>query len=870
MNDRFTIIEYIFKQNNKDIEKNEDNLNKSVKSWESFERQIRDQKFKKMPRNDKLLLGKYFNDEKNKEILLKIFSEEQYEFFKKENKGFEKKKDIDYTELKEVLNYYKGYLFESKKEDIKRIEKIMENNEVDYKEYLIDLEKAKNMNIRLGIIKSIYELKYKDEEKKEENMRSCIDIWSDIEKSIKDKKIKKIRKDIKGILIKYFNDESKNILLQIFKEDEIDNFIKESMAKEKKENIVNKENIDKLKVVLDYYKNYKFSSKKDDIILIEKIIENGVGTDYDKYLNDFDNAKKMNDRFDIVEYIFKENNKNIEKNETEINKIYQNWIGLEKQIKDQKTKKMPNNYKLLLGIYFNDENNKKLLLKIFKENEYEKFKKESNEKKKKKIFEKDNIEEIEKYKEKENDENINKLKELLNYYKNYKFSSKKDDILKIEKTIENEGVGKIDEQYLKDFEDAKKMNDRINVIEYIFKEDNKNIEKDEVNFSKSVVKWQSYEKQIADKEFKEMPENAKLLLGKYFNDKNNKKILLKIFDENIYNFFKNEYKNQDKKKNHEDQKDEKNNVEIQKLKNDIINGKSQNIEKEIMAKLKEILNYYKKFLFISKKDDINSIEKAFEDNDISKIKYDDYFKDLDIARKMNDREGIIYYIFKSTDKWKNEEITEENISEVEVIWENLEKIINDKKLKKMRREYKNSLYNFFKDDNNKNSLQKIFEKDIITNFINEVSKIKNLTSILIFYKNYKFESKKHEIDIIKQFIEDQEIEINIDEYIKDLERAKKLNDRYDIINYIFNSKNKKEINKTEKEFEQYIKMWEFFEERINNKKLNNIYLRDKHIIYDFFNNSENKISKSKIFKNESYQFFVDDFNNIRNKRSSFF
>ena len=755
--------------------------------------------------------------------------------------------------------------------NILKKKKIMENNEVDYKEYLIDLEKAKNMNIRLGIINSIYEFKFKNEEKKEVNMKECISIWPDIEKSIKDKKLKKLKKDIKGILIKYFNDENnKNILLRIFKEDEIDNF-KENMAKEKKENIVNKENIDKLKVVLDYYKNYKFSSKKDDIIQIEKIIENGSGTDYDKYLNDFDNAKKMNDRFDIVEYIYKENNnKNIEKNETEINKIYQNWIGLEKQIKDQKTKKMPNNYKLLLGKYFNDENNKKLLLKIFKENEYEKFKKENNEKKKKKTFEKENIEDIEKYKEKENDENINKLKEVLNFYKNYKFSSKKDDILKIEKIIENEGVGKIDEQYLKDYDDAKKMNDRINVIEYIFKEDNKNIEKDEETFSKFVVIWQSYEKQIADKKIKRMPKNAKLLLGKYFNDKNNKKILLKIFDENIYNFFKDEYKNQDKKKNHEDKKDEKNNVEIRNIKNDIINGKIQNIEKEIIAKLKEILNYYKKFLFISKKDDINSIEKAFEDNDISKIKYDDYFKDLDIARKLNDREGIIYYIFKSSDKWKNEEITEENISEVKVIWENLEKFINDKKLKKMRREYKNSLYNFFKDDNNKNSLQKIFEKDIITNFINEVSKIKNLTTILIFYKNYKFESKKHEIDTIKQFIEDQETEINIDEYIKDLERAKKLNDRYDIINYIFNSKNKNEIKKTEKEFEQYIKMWEFFEERINNKKLNNIYLRDKHIIYDFFNNSENKISKSKIFKNEAYQFFVDDFNNNRNKRSVFF
>ena len=41
----------------------------------------------------------------------------------------------------------------------------MENNEINYKEYYYDSEKAKNMNIRLGIIKSIYELKYKDEQK---------------------------------------------------------------------------------------------------------------------------------------------------------------------------------------------------------------------------------------------------------------------------------------------------------------------------------------------------------------------------------------------------------------------------------------------------------------------------------------------------------------------------------------------------------------------------------------------------------------------------------------------------------------------------------------------------------------------------------
>ena len=59
-------------------------------------------------------------------------------------------------------------------------------------------------------------------------------------------------------------------------------------------------------------------------------------------------------------------------------------------------------------------------------------------------------------------------------------------------------------------------------------------------------------------------------------------------------------------------------------------------------------------------------------------------------------------------------------------------------------------------------------------------------------------------------------------------------------------------------------MWEFFEDRINNKKLNNIYLSDKHIIYDFFNNPKNNVSQN-IFKNESYEFFVNDYKGKKKK-----
>ena len=329
----------------------------------------------------------------------------------------------------------------------------------------------------------------------------------------------------------------------------------------------------------------------------------------------------MNDRFELIKLICKSKYKDY--NENNMNESIKAWTELEKAIKDKKLRKFRRDDKISLLKYFNDENNKNKFLKIFDKEEIEHFKKE-NEKFNKKI--KENNEEKEEKKEEKKDEEkeekkdeINKLREILEYYKRYKFESKKDDINKIEKGIENDGVGINKEEYIKDLEEAKKMNDRFNIINYLFNETNKNIEKNENNFNKTADSWFQFEKQINDNKFKKMPKQSKIILLKYFNDINNKEELIKIFGEEKYENFKNESK--DKKK---EKKEEK--------KNDY-------------TQLKEVLKYYKEYKFESKKEDIKRIEEIINNNENN---YGEYIKDLDEAKKMNDRFNIINYLFNET------------------------------------------------------------------------------------------------------------------------------------------------------------------------------------------------------------------------------
>ena len=233
MNDRINIINYLFSETNKNNEKKEDDFNKTVESWFNLEKQISDKKVKKMPKQMKTTLLKYFNDINNKEELLTIFKEEAYEHFKNENKKEEKikveKEKNDYSELKEILKYYKEYKFESKAEEIKKIEEIIKNDENNYGEYMKDLEEAKKMNDRINIINYLFNETNKNKEKKEDDFNKTVESWSNFEKQISDKKVKKMPKQMKTTLLKYFNDiNNKEELLTIFKEDEYEHFKKES------------------------------------------------------------------------------------------------------------------------------------------------------------------------------------------------------------------------------------------------------------------------------------------------------------------------------------------------------------------------------------------------------------------------------------------------------------------------------------------------------------------------------------------------------------------------------------------------------------------------------------------------------------------
>ena len=92
-----------------------------------------------------------------------------------------------------------------------------------------------------------------------------------------------------------------------------------------------------LKSILKYYKNYLFESKKEEINSIEKIIKNNTNDKTcTKYLQDYEKAQIMNQKFPIINFFFLQKNNNIEKTENELNDYVNIWENIEKKIKENK------------------------------------------------------------------------------------------------------------------------------------------------------------------------------------------------------------------------------------------------------------------------------------------------------------------------------------------------------------------------------------------------------------------------------------------------------------------------------------------------------------------------------------------------------
>ena len=169
------------------------------------------------------------NNKEKLEYILQFMADSKYYFDNKNNKII--------IQLKEILIYYKEFYPEKRREDINIIEDIINNKKKGYEKYLKEYDKAKEMNIKLPIIKPFIEMK-RSEDNKNKKIEEIIHSWELLEKMIKNSKIKKIIKEDKQFLINYIKDnEKKKIILKVFTQEQLDNFINTlaSLEKEKKE-----------------------------------------------------------------------------------------------------------------------------------------------------------------------------------------------------------------------------------------------------------------------------------------------------------------------------------------------------------------------------------------------------------------------------------------------------------------------------------------------------------------------------------------------------------------------------------------------------------------------------------------------------------
>ena len=129
--------------------------------------------------------------------------------------------------MKEILKYYKNYFFESKKDEIKKIEEIIQNKNGFY--YLEDYNIAEEMNKKIPIINYLFDSKNTNNIKTEIEFNKTVNNYKEIELMIKNKKIEEISKKDKEILNKYFNNyNNKELLFNVFSEEEIEYFINET------------------------------------------------------------------------------------------------------------------------------------------------------------------------------------------------------------------------------------------------------------------------------------------------------------------------------------------------------------------------------------------------------------------------------------------------------------------------------------------------------------------------------------------------------------------------------------------------------------------------------------------------------------------
>ena len=237
----------------------------------------------------------------------------------------------------------------------------------------------------------------------------------------------------------------------------------------------------------------------------------------------------------------------------------------------------------------------------------------------------------------------------------------------------------------------------------------------------------------------------------------------------------------------------------------------------------------------------------------------EYINNLNILENIIDKMAIIIYMFKQ--KRKDMGKAQIEFKDIQKTYKQIEQMIKDKRIDKMGSDDKLILSKYFIDNNNKDSLLKIFCQDSFDFFLNESIKLnqkekKNkLNQILKYYKTFFFESKKDDINSIEYAISaqgDLDYEINGPVY----EKAEILNDRIPLINYLYKIN---DGNKTELEMQKIIEKYNSLEKNILERNLNT----EREVIsqlFEYFSDKNNENFLIRIFGKESYEFVLNYYN----------
>ena len=121
----------------------------------------------------------------------------------------------------------------------------------------------------------------------------------------------------------------------------------------------------KLKYIVEYNKTFLFESKEDDIKIIEDNLKSNKLYKIEKYLTCYENAKKFNERFSLIKYLFEQKSKNIEYSNIELKN---EWENLEQKIKKKKFEEIPSNDIMIINNFL--KYNEELFINIFNKDIY--------------------------------------------------------------------------------------------------------------------------------------------------------------------------------------------------------------------------------------------------------------------------------------------------------------------------------------------------------------------------------------------------------------------------------------------------------------------------------------------------------------------